>query len=40
MAMSDRVLVVAHGRIVAHFTRAEASEVAIMNAAAGLRAAA
>ena len=40
LAMSDRVLVVAHGRIVARFGRDEASEVAIMTAASGLREAA
>jgi len=35
MAMSDRVLVMARGRIVAHFSRADATEVAIMSAASG-----
>jgi rhamnose transport system ATP-binding protein len=40
LAMSDRVLVAAHGRIVAQFSRAEASEVAIMTAATGRREAA
>ncbi len=40
LAMSERVLVVARGRIVAHFSRATATEMNVMAAAAGLREAA
>jgi len=40
LAMSDRVLVVAGGRIVARFDADEASEVGILTAASGLREAA